>query len=302
VSRSGSTAKAETRPARGAGPSRWGAGKRSAALHRGQLLRLFFWLALAALPGLGACSTPTDTQPYPGSCDPFFGVVWTPSNGSINVPRDTIARVQFNQYPDPDTVNLSGFIVTTGVFYHPGTMHLDLVDKAITYQPAGNWNPDLGYNIVVRSALRSLQGCPVTPEQRSFRTTAAAPMPAPAPPPTTYAQIGPLFATRCAGSGCHRATVAAGGGCSAAPAAGLSLCDADVVAALLDVPSTQVSRLHLVEPRDSARSYILRKLLPGDRPDEPAPTTQGHRCPPGAPLSADEIHAIARWIDAGLPP
>ena len=55
----------------------------------------------------------------------------------------------------------------------------------------------------------------------------------------------------------------------------------------------------VVAPNDSPRSYLLRKLLPGDTPDMPAPTTLGHRCPPGAPLSRDELHAIAKWIDTG---
>ena len=54
---------------------------------------------------------------------------------------------------------VSGFIVTTGPFYHPGTMRLDLVDKTITYAPAGAWQPGLGYNIDVRTHLVSLQGC-----------------------------------------------------------------------------------------------------------------------------------------------
>jgi hypothetical protein len=80
---------------------------------------------------------------------------------------------------------------------------------------------------------------------------------------------------------------------------GLSLCDADLVDAVLDVPSRQVSRLHLVEPRDAARSYLLRKLLPGDTPDRPAPTTLGHRDPPGEPLSDPDLRAIASWIDTG---
>ena len=51
-----------------------------------------------------------------------------------------------------------------------------------------------------------------------------------------------------------------------------------------------------------AGELVLRKLLPGDTPDVPAPTTLGHRCPPGAPLSRDELHAVAKWIDTGANP
>jgi hypothetical protein len=224
---------------------------------------------------------------------------WTPAAGAQDVPRDTTIRIRFGQYPDPDSVDLAGLIVTTGPFYHPGTIRTDLIDKTVTYQPSGGWRPALGYNINVRASLVSLQGCGAVPEQHSFRTASAAPAAAAAVPPTPYAAVQPLFATRCAGAACHRATVADGGGCLTAPAAGLSLCDAEAVDAMLDVPSRQVSRLSLVAPHDSARSYLLRKLLPGDTPDRPAPTTLGHRDPPDAPLTTDELRTIAKWIDDG---
>jgi len=224
---------------------------------------------------------------------------WTPRAAETNVPLNEAIRVRFGQYPDPDTADLGGLIVTTGPFYHPGTIRTDLIEKTITYDPAGGWRANLGYNVNLRAGLLSLQGCVAEPTQRSFRTALVASQAAPAPMPTPYAAVQPIFAARCAGAGCHRATAADGGGCLAAPAAGLSLCDADAVDALVDVPSRQVSRLHLVEARDSARSYLLRKLLPGDTPDVPAPTTLGHRDPPGDPLSNEELHVVAQWIDDG---
>ena len=226
-------------------------------------------------------------------------LAWTPGASETNVPRDTTIRVRFGQYPDPDTVNLGGIIVTTGPFYHPGTIRTDLVEKTITYAPAGGWRADLGYNINIRAGLVSLQGCAAPPEHQSFRTAVTAPPALKPVPPTPYAAVQPIFAARCAGPGCHRAAASDGGGCLPAPAAGLSLCDAQAVDALVDVPSRQVSRLHLVEPRDSSRSYLLRKLLPGATPDAPAPTTLGHRDPPGDPLSTDDLHVVASWIDDG---
>jgi hypothetical protein len=248
---------------------------------------------------LAGCSTPTDTQPYAGACDPLRALEWTPTASAREVPRETTVRVRFNQYPDPDTVSFAGFIVTTGPFYHPGTLHLDLIDKTITYAPSGGWRAQLGYNINVRTELTSLQGCAAVAEQQSFITAAAAPMFPPAPAPTPYAAVQPIFAARCAGAACHRAAAEDGGGCLPAPAAGLSLCDAEAVDALVNVPSRQVSRLNLAEPHNSARSYLLRKLLPGATPDVPAPLTIGHRDPPGAPLSDADLHTVADWIDDG---
>ena len=267
-----------------------------------------------------ACSTPTATQPFPGACEPLHVLSWTPVNGALDVPRDTIISLTLDAYPEPHTVGLASVIITTGVFYHPGIFGIDMIDKAITFAAAGNLRPDLGYTITVRPALTSLQGCPAVEEQHLFHTSATTALPPPAPAVAVpFAAVQPIFARTCGGATCHRASLADGGatdggpadagasepmagGCLSVPAAGLSLCDRDAVTALVGVPSIEVRRLHLVEPNDSARSYLLRKLLPGDTPDRPAPTTLGHRDPPGAPLPVDELRAIARWIDTGANP
>jgi hypothetical protein len=267
-------------------------------------------LGLAALLS-AACSTPVG-QPYPGECEPLRVLEWTPRGSSLEVPRDSPVSVRLNDYPDPDTVGTSGFILTTGPFYHPGTYVTDLVDKTITIFPAGDLRGSLGYHMTVRTALRSLSGCAAPEDGRVFRTssvTALPPRKAPVAVPFA-AEVQPIFARSCAGAGCHRAEQTTDAGAPAAPDAGclehpaalLSLCDRDAVAALVDVPSGQVPRLRLVAQNDSSRSYLLRKLLPGATPDRPAPTTLGHRDPPGAPLSRDELHAIARWIDTGANP
>jgi hypothetical protein len=232
---------------------------------------------------------------------------WTPPGGASNVPRDTVIRLVFDGYPDPDTVNLGGVIVTTGVFYNGGTYNVDLIEKTITFRAAIALRGLLGYNITVQPGLLSLHGCPAVMEQRSFRTSGTTSMPPPPPAPVVpFAEVQPIFARSCGGSTCHRAVAqdvqTSPDGCLATPAGGLSLCDRQARAALVDVPSRQVSRLDLVKRNDSARSYLLRKLLPGDTVDRPAPGALGHRDPPGAPLTTDELHAIARWIDAGANP
>jgi hypothetical protein len=262
-------------------------------------------LALTAL-ALGAglasvgCSQPTDTQPYEGACEPLHVRSWFPPAGALDVPRDTTVRLVFDDYPDPDTVGLGGVIITTGVYYNGGVYGVDLIEKAITFHGLGSFRPQLGFNITVRPGLRSLHGCEATMAQRSFRTGSAFAMAAPTPPVARpMADVLPIFAASCAGGACHRA---ADGQCLDAPAAGLSLCDSQARGALVHVPSRQVSNLDLVKPNDSARSYLLRKLLPGDTPDRPAPGALGHRDPPGAPLTNDELHVIARWIDSGANP
>jgi hypothetical protein len=252
------------------------------------------------------CSTPTETQPFAGTCAPLRVLQWTPNGGALDVPRDTTIRLVLDDYPDPDTVDLGGFIVTTGVFYHPGVYAVDLLDKTISFRASGTLFPDLGYNLTIRPALQSLHGCPALEERRSFRTSATSAMPPAMPPESVpFAQVQPIFARACAGGACHRAASdgpAGLDGCLPTPAAGLSLCDRDAVRALVGVPSRQVSRLHLVEANDSTRSYLLRKLLPGDAADRPAPTALGHRDPPGAPLPPTDLRALASWIDTGANP
>jgi hypothetical protein len=268
-------------------------------------------LGLAALSislGSSGCSTPVE-QPYPGECEPLRVLEWTPRGNSLDVPRDTPVSIRLTDYPDPDTIGTSGFILTTGPFYHPGTYVTDLVDKTITVFPAGELRASLGYHMTVRTALRSLSGCAAVEDGRTFRTSATTALPPRTPPVAVpvAAEVLPIFARSCAGAACHRAETSdagadPGGGCLERPAALLSLCDRDAVASLVGVPSDEVPRLRLVEKNDSPRSYLLRKLLPGATAGHPAPPALGDLHPPGAPLSRDELHAIARWIDTGANP
>jgi hypothetical protein len=261
-------------------------------------------LAFGLLVGSASigCSTPTDAQPLAGECAPFAVAKWQPTDGAKDVPVDLPVRLVFDDYPDPDTVDYAGVVLTTGIYYHGGTFTVDLLGKSITLAPSGGYRADLGYNLNVLTPLRSLRSCPAGKKQISFRVGETfLPKPPPPPPPATFGDVKAIFARACAGGACHRATDGAGG-CLDQPAAALSLCDRDALSSLVGVPSRQLARLELVAAGDSSRSYLLRKLLPGATPDVPAPTALGHREPPGAPLGDDDLRAIASWIDAGANP
>jgi hypothetical protein len=244
----------------------------------------------------GACSHPSSAVPYEGSCPMFAAETWSPLPNSAGAPIDTTIRIAFSDYPDPETLGLASLILTTGVYYYPGAYSVDLVNRTVVFQPASTLRPDIGYTVTVLPGLRSLSGCGAAYQQRNFATGGTAAMTATAPP-VVFADVRPIFAARCGGARCHRQDEGAPDSCVAAPAEGLSLCDADAIRALVGVPSRQVSRLALVRPNDSSRSYLLRKLLPG--PGGPAPGALGHRDPPEAPLPDTEIEMIARWIDDG---
>jgi hypothetical protein len=192
-------------------------------------------------------------------------------------------------------------VLTTGVFFHGGKFTVDLLTKSVSLAPAGGLRPLLGYDLNVLPPLRSLRSCPAEMKTISFRAgDGVVEHPPPTTAPATWSDVRAIFARACAGGACHRAqTEDADGGCLSAPAAALSLCDRDAHAALVGRPSRQVTRLDLVRPNDSSRSYLLRKLLPGTTPDVPAPGALGHRDPPGAPLSDADLRAIVSWIDGG---
>jgi hypothetical protein len=72
----------------------------------------------------------------------------------------------------------------------------------------------------------------------------------------------------------------------------LSLCAAEARDKLVGEPSRQIARLVRVAPQDSARSYLLRKLIG-------APPVVGHLGVPNDDLSQDELRTLQSWIDTG---
>lgn len=222
---------------------------------------------------------------------------WDPMASDAGAPTDTVVKAVFSDYPDPDTVGLSSMSLTTGVYRVPESYRVDLAAKAVVMSPDSFLTPFLGYAANVSPGLTSLAGCGVTFTQNRF-TTGDGPANLPAPPVPTFADVQPILGAACAG-GCH---ADASGGCLTAPAAGLSLCAAEARAALVDIPSREVASLARVAPRDSARSYLVRKLLPATTGGGPIPGTLGQREPPGDPLSPDQLGTITAWIDGGALP
>ena len=189
-------------------------------------------------------------------------------------------------------------LLTTGYFWVPGTYGVDLIGKAAVVRPISWLAGDLGYAMHLRPALSSLAGCPGTSEEIEFITGPDAARD-PVPETPAFADVQALFAAKC-GGGCHLSTDA-DGGCRASAVTGLSLCPADAWDNLVAARSRQTDRLLLVEPGDSARSYLLRKLLPATADGGRLPGVYGMRDPPGAPLSEPELRLIAAWIDGGAP-
>lgn len=253
-------------------------------------------LALAGLVAAG-CSYPTDTTPYPGVCVPMVVTGSSPAVDSVGAPTNLVVKVRFSDYPDPDTVETTSMLLTTGVFRVPETYRVDLASKTAIMKPVGSLVPLLGYTASVFPGVASLAGCSGPFRLLSFMT-GDGPLDDPPAPAPTLADVQPILDGHCAGN-CHADAV---GGCLVAPASGLSLCAPDSRNALVDVPSREVSSLRLVQPGDSARSYLLRKVLPATAGGGPIPTTLGQREPPGDPLTQDQLATLTAWIDGGALP
>jgi len=219
-----------------------------------------------------------------------------PAANAVDVPTNVTFRLTFDDYPDPDTVRSDSILLTSGFFWVPGSYGVDLIEKTAVMRPISGLAGGLGYSLHLRPALSSLSGCPGTSEDIEFISGeggAGVPPPEPAP----FASVQGIFGARCGGAGCHLAADDASG-CLPAPAAGLSLCASEAWDSLVSVPSRQDSSLRRVEPGDSARSYLLRKVLPSPT-GGPITGVAGQREPPGDPLPEDQLRIIASWIDGG---
>ncbi len=252
---------------------------------------------LGCLGATAGCSNTTGETPYVGTCAPMDIVAWSPPSRAESVPTDSPITLTFSDYPDPDTVSLGSLVVTSGPYRVPEAYRVDLLTRSVWMAPISVLTPELGYSITVSPLLRSLAGCSAPRAHAEF-TTGRGPAGSPPPPPPTFADISAIFTGRCA-SNCHADP---DGGCLPAPAAGVSLCLSEARQALVNVPSRQRAKLVLVSPFSAARSYVMRKLIPGGPGGGPLPGTLGQREPPDEPLSDDQLRAISDWIDGGALP
>lgn len=114
----------------------------------------------------------------------------------------------------------------------------------------------------------------------------------PAPEPPSYqVDVAPIFEKYC--SRCHG---------SRFPRAGLQLVGApaaDLYAALVDVPSTQLPSMDLIEPGNPAASYLVNKVN-NTQGGLGCPRGCGRAMPPrGAGLTPDELDTVNAWVLAG---
>jgi len=244
------------------------------------------------------CSYPSAQQPLLGTCAPLTVVSSTPPDGARDLPTDGSIGLDMSDFPDPDSVRLDTVLLSSGVYTRLGGFVVDFITQSIRFTPRNPLQANLTYEVTVAPTVRSLTGCTAETDQRTF-ATGPGPADPPLPPPAVpaWSAILPILAARCGGGQCHRPDPD-DGSCLDAPAQGLSLCDRDAYAALVYADATELAGMKRVQPGDAARSYLIRKIVPGPN-GGPVPTTPGHRDPPDAPLAEADLRAISDWINGG---
>jgi len=254
----------------------------------------------------------TDEQPRPGLCAPFELIALDPADRAVGVSPDAPAIFAFTDFPEPNSANGQNFGIFSGPYYYTAHESVDLIGRSIRFKTTSPLPTGLEFTLRMSPRVASLRGCPLDPPPAlpdgklpdayyfSYRTIepgTEAPPTEPAPPTATFEEFLSVASAHC-GRGCHLAAPAAPelpGDCLAEPAGHLSLCATEAYANLAGVSSRQVSRLAIVAAHDSARSYLLRKLLG-------APPLTGHTGPPGDALTEAELRVVQSWIDGGANP
>lgn len=210
-----------------------------------------------------------------------------PVAGARDVPLDATFDLYFSAPLAPEAEREGSVALHSGLVHSSLRLRVDLLENRLRARPDVLLRPNLDYTLQVPAELPALDGSRLaqplllvftTGSGRSRRTAAA--------PPPTASELQPLWVARCV-DGCHATT---------RPRAGLDL--SSPASALRDLRGVRSAQLGLqrVAPGDHARSYLLRKLLPG------APRLGLPMPPTGAPLERDELRRIADWIDGGALP
>ncbi len=280
-------------------------------------------------PGVGATVLSAMLLPFAGSslcaagCDlappsldaPGPSVLdTTPEEGALDVLRRGPFVARFDRLLLPRTVSRGTVRLESGAVRALLSVRYDVLTRTVVAVPLDDAPiaADVGWRLVL-DGVRDLDGQPMrAPHTVPFRT-GSDPGPDPSPPPAAgYAEVAPIFAARCTGSGCHgpgptalgldlsspagiretalnrpARTIASGalgaeGGAGAPVLAGLPIVE---VIAGRGRPET---------------SYLVYAVL-GDPAVPGVPMPPALRDDPAAGLTDAEKETLVAWIQAGAP-
>jgi hypothetical protein len=236
---------------------------------------------------VAACSTPTNAPIYDDSDQPPLNLTFTtePVAGPDGVPIDATVIVQFDDFPDPDTVSFGPILLRSGKINFDAELKVDLAHQQVRINGRAPFQPSTTYEVVVDTTVASFSQRTQAADSVWSFTTGTQRANLPVPPPVTWGDIAPSLASGYPGTDCPQMGEASLGGCAPYchtvcgysgtmrnPTRRLDLSDPnDPVYGLINVPSVDLegtaAQIARVTPGDSARSLLLRKLLGGgDKP------------------------------------
>jgi hypothetical protein len=223
------------------------------------------------------------------------------------VARDATLRVTFDDFPDPDAAVFGPILLRSGKGNFDADIRVSLVDRAILVRPRTPMAPSTTYQLVITTPVQALDGRRLASDVIFPVDVGGTLANLPAPPPVTWAGVVPwLQGDRCAG--CHPST----GGDRQLDLAGDP---DDPIYGIINVPMVGLAgtdqQILRVQPGNSARSGVLRKLLGGGtqpEPDDlpyppirvdgkPMPLDGNHNFT--TPMPDDAVRLIQQWIDDG---
>jgi hypothetical protein len=231
--------------------------------------------AVLCLVLAGGCISPTSRPRFEEPPLPALKLEVStvpPPDGDGKIVRDALLRVSFDDYPDPDTAQFGPLLLRSGNATFDVLMRVDLTGRAITVQPRSLLAPDTQYELVLGAELRALSGRTLGQTQVAALSVGSGlnPSPSPSPTPVTFeTDVYPLLSS-CAPY-CHTRDRCPGRTPpNRNPSRDLDLAGdpTDPKLGLIDVPAVSLrdtdNPLRRVQPFDSARSVLLRKILGGD--------------------------------------
>jgi hypothetical protein len=260
---------------------------------------------------VAACSTPTNAPIYDDSDQPPLNLTFTtePVAGPDGVPLDATVIVQFDDFPDPDTVSFGPILLRSGRVNFDAELKVDLAHQQVRINGRAAFQPNTTYEVVVDTTVASFSQRTQAADSIWTFTTGTTRANLPPLPKVTWSDIlnngEPALPSDYPGDACPQMGEKSLGGCAPYchttcgysgsmrnPTRRLDLSDPnDPVYGLINVPSVDLAgtaaQIARVTPGDSARSLLLRKLLGGgDKPtqyDAPYPLLRagGRRMPIG---------------------
>jgi hypothetical protein len=207
----------------------------------------------------------------------------SPSAGELNVSRDRPVDLYFDAAPAAETVAPVDVRLFSGLIENTGSVTLDLVGRRIRFRTLVPLRASLRHQIWINGNIRSLAGARLG-EPLIFDFTTGAQADTPAEPPRPEVTARDLQAAWTACSACHGISP---------PRGGVDLSSPEATVRSLSGVTSGGSGLQRVVPGDHARSYLMRKLLgEGGMVGLPMP-------PDGPRLAAEQVRAVADWIDGG---